>query len=184
VVPLAGNWWFWVLVAASLAAATALSSRYRSLTAAARRGALRRKLVELPRGHALKQPSGGFWEDLSWLALAAGAWVILGPWTWGYDGVSGAIATDAVSGAAVIVIVLGAIVFPALWALELLAGLWLVIAPWLVGYGDANGPVGLSDVAAGVLICAIAIGSLSAAERALRPRGGGTAIGRIRPPPR
>lgn len=183
--PLAGNWWFWALVATVLAIAGGLSGRYRSFAAAARRGALRRGLVELPAGHGLRRPSGGFWGDLSWLALPAGAWVILGPWTWGYEEVSGAVETDTVTGACVIVIALGAIAFPALWTLNLFAGLWLVVAPWLVGYGDANGPVGLSDAATGVLICALAIVSLSSAERALRPTsGGGKAIGRIRPPPR
>jgi hypothetical protein len=56
----------------------------------------------------------------------------------------------------------------------------LVVAPWLVGYGDHDGPVGLSDVAAGVVIFAVAVASLSAAQRALRPSPGAGAIGRLR----
>lgn len=182
-VPLSDNWWFWLLVVAALAAAVGFSRRYRSLAAAARRGAVRRGLVELPSGRALRQPSGSFWDDLSWLALLAGIWVLLGPWTWGYDGAAGAIETDVASGTLVMVIALAAIVFPALWTLDMIAGLWLVLAPWIVGYGDANGPVGLSDTLAGALIFAVAIAALSAAQRALRPSGGGRAIGRLRPPP-
>jgi hypothetical protein len=183
VTPLAENWWFWVLVAVTIGAAALLSARYRTLAAAARRGAIRRSLVELPRGKALRRPSGGFWNDVSWLVLLSGAWVVLGPWTWGYDDAGGAVGTDTVTGALVIAVALAAIVFPALWTLELVAGLWLVVAPWLVGYGDANGPVGLSDAAAGVLIFAVAIAALSAAQRALRPSPGTNAIGRLRRPP-
>jgi SPW repeat-containing protein len=182
VVPLAENWWFWVLVAAALAAGFTFSGRYRALAATARRGAVRRGLVALRPGQALRRPSGGFPDDLSWLMFPAGAWVVVGPWTWGYDGADGAIATDVVTGALVIVIALAAIVFPALWTLEMVAGLWLVLAPWLVGYGDANGAVGLSDMVAGVLIFTLAIAALSAAQRALRPSPGAGAIGRLRRP--
>jgi SPW repeat-containing protein len=177
---LADDWWFWALAAAVLLGAAVFSGRYRAVAARARTAALRRGLVELPRGRTLDRGPRGFWSDLSWLALAAGLWVVLGPWTWGYHDVSEAITTDVASGAAVIVLTLTATVFPALWALNLLAGLWLVTAPWLVGYGDANGPVGLSDSIAGIVVCAVAIASLAASERALRPGEGG-AIGRIRP---
>jgi hypothetical protein len=183
VVPLADNWWFWVLVAVALALTVALSGRYRSLASAARRSAVRRGLVELPRGQALRQPSGSFWDDLSWVAPLAGVWVVLGPWTWGYDGAGGAIETDVLSGGLVIVVALAAIVFPALWTLEMIGGLWLVLAPWLVGYGNENGPVGLSDAIAGVVIFAVAIAALAAAQRALRPSSGGTAFGTLRRPP-
>jgi hypothetical protein len=183
VVPLAESWWFWVLVAGTIVAAALLSRRYRALAAATRRGAVRRGLVELPRGKALRQPSGGFWDDVSWLVLLSGAWVVLGPWTWGYDGAAGAIETDVVTGVLVIVVALAGTAFPALWALELLAGLWLVLAPWLVGYGDADGPVGLSDTGAGVLIFALAIAALAAAQRTLRPSPAADAIGRLRRSP-
>jgi hypothetical protein len=175
---LADDGWFWALSSAVLLAAIALSGRYRTLTAGARAAAVRRGLVQLPRGQTLARSPRGFWSDLSWLALLAGAWVILSPWIWGYDDVDGAIAADVVTGLVVIVLALAAIVFPALWALNLLAGLWLVVAPWIVGYGDANGPVGLSDTIAGLLICTVSIACLAASQRAVRR--GGTAIGRIR----
>jgi hypothetical protein len=179
-VPLAENWWFWVLAGLMIAAAARLSARYRALTSAMRRGAVRRGLVALPRGKALRRSSGGFWDDVSWLVLLAGAWVGLGPWTWGYDDAAGAIETDVVSGALVIGIAVAAIVFPALWTLELITGLWLVLAPWLVGYGDTDGPVGLSDTTAGVLVFAVAVAALVAAQRALRSSPGASAIGRLR----
>jgi SPW repeat-containing protein len=181
-VPLAENSWFWALVAGALALIVALSGRFRSLAAAARQGAVRRGVVELPRGQALVKSTASFWDDLSWLALLAGAWVVIGPWTWGYDDAHGAVATDALTGGLVIVFALAAIVFPAMWSLEMIAGLWLVLAPWLVGYGDAGGPVGLSDTIAGLVIFAVAIGALSAAQRALRPSRGAGAIGRLRRP--
>jgi hypothetical protein len=177
---LADHGWYWALTAAVLLAAVALSSSYRALAAKARAASVRRGLVKLPTDHSLPRTPRGFWSDLSWLALAAGLWVVVAPWTWGYQDVDGAIATDVVSGAIVIALTVAAIVFPVLWALALLAGLWLVTAPWIVGYGDANGPTGLSDTIAGILICAVAIACLAASQRALRP-GGATAIGRIRP---
>ena len=183
-VPLAENWWFWALAAVTIGAAACLNGRYRALTAAIRRGAVRRGIGELPRGQALRQPSGRFSDDVSWVALLAGAWVVLGPWTWGYDDATGAIATDVITGALVIFIALAAIVFPSLWALEMIAGLWLVVAPWLVGYGDHDGPVGLSDVGAGIVIFAVAVVQLSAAQRALRSSPGAGAIGRLRRAPR
>jgi hypothetical protein len=179
---LAGNWWFWALTAAALLTATALSNRYRRVAASIRAEAMKRRLVELPAGRRVARDPRSFWSDISWLAFLAGLWVLIAPWTWDYEDAGGAIATDVVTGALTITLALVAIVFPALWALDLVAGLWLVIAPWLVGYGDANGPVGLSDSIAGVTICAVAIASLSASERAIRA-GEGRAIGRIRPPP-
>jgi hypothetical protein len=168
-----------MLAAAALVVAGALSGHYRAFAAKIRVAALRRGLIELPAGRSLEQTPRGLWSDLSWLAIAAGIWVVLGRWIWGYEDVAGAIATDALTGGAVIALALGGIVFPALWSLNLLAGLWLVTAPWLVGYGDANGPVGLSDSLTGVLVSALAIAGLAGAERALTR--GGRAIGRIHP---
>jgi hypothetical protein len=172
---LADEWWYWALVATVLAGAFSFSGRYRVLAAKARAVAIRRGLVELPPGHTLDRAPRGFWSDLSWVALVAGLWVLVAPWTWGYQDVDGAIATDVVTGAFVIAVSLGAVVFPALWVLDLFAGLWLVIAPWIVGYGDANGPVGLSDTIAGIVISAVAIASLASSQRALRPGQAGGA---------
>jgi hypothetical protein len=177
---IADEWWYWLVVAAVLLGAAGFSGRYRDLTAKARAGAVRRGLVELPPGRTIRTQPAGFWSDVSWIALAAGVWVVLAPWTWGYDDVDGAIATDVVTGGILIALTLAAMVFPALWGLCMFAGLWLVIAPWIVDYGDAHGPVGLSDTAAGVLTCAVAVVSLVTSERALRS-GDARAIGRIRP---
>jgi hypothetical protein len=157
-----------------------IGHRYRVLTAKLRLAAVERGLVKLPPGTSLNRETGGFWSDLSWLALLAGAWVVLSPWIWGYQDADGAVATDVITGFVVIVLTVAAIVFPAFWALHLFAGLWLVIAPWLVGYGDANGPVGLSDTIAGIVICGVAITCLAASQRALRVGQAG-GIGRIRP---
>jgi SPW repeat-containing protein len=177
---LADDRWYWVLAAVLLLAAVGFSSRYRALAARARAAAIRRGLMELPPGHALDRAPRGFWSDLSWLALASGLWVVVAPWTWGYQEVNGAIAADVVTGAGVIALTLAATVLPALWSLNLLAGLWLVTAPWIVGYGDANGPVGLSDTIAGIVICAVSIACLAASLRAVR-RGEERAFGRIPP---
>src|SRR5439155_4816554 len=136
-------------------------------------------LVELPPGRSLDPVPGGFWSDVSWLVFPAGAWVVLSPWIWGYDGVSGAVASDAVTGAAVISIALAGVFLPGLWALNVLAGLWLVTAPWLVGYGDHDGPVGLSDAVTGLLVAALAIATLSGASRSVASGGGPKAVGRI-----
>lgn len=178
---LADEWWYWVVVAGVLLGATALSGRYRAWAARLRASAVRRRLVELPAGRSIRIRAEGFWSDVSWVAIVAGVWVVLAPWTWGYDSEDGAIATDVVTGGIVIALSLAAIVFPALWALVFLAGAWLVVAPWIVGFGDANGPVGLSDTAAGIVICVVAVISLATSQHALRS-GDSRAIGRIRPP--
>ena len=86
-----------------------------------------------------------------------GLWVCASPWIWGYDDVDGAIAADLVTGAAIAVVSLAGVVFPALLALNVLAGLWLTTAPWLVGFGTDSGPVGLSDTLAGIATCALAL---------------------------
>lgn len=177
---LADEWWYWLAVAGVVLGAAALSERYRAWAARLRASAVRRGLVEVPAGRSIRSRAQGFWSDISWVALVAGLWVVLAPWTWGYHGEDGAIATDVVTGGLVIALTLAAIIFPGLWALVLLAGAWLVIAPWIVGYGDANGPVGLSDTFAGIVICVVAILSLAASQRALRP-GDSRAIGRIHP---
>jgi hypothetical protein len=174
---LAGHWWFWVLAVSLGACSLALSRGYPALVLRVRRFALRRGLVSVGAGQALRAPrSAG--RDPSWLVFPLALWLGASPWIWGYDGEPGAIASDLITAALVLLVALAAIVFPALWALETLAGLWLVVAPWLVGFGDANGPVGLSDVACGVLLTAIALAALVAAERQLT-RGSG-AVGRLR----
>jgi hypothetical protein len=177
---LADEWWYWLVVAGVILGAVAFSGRYRALAASARAGAVRRRLVELPAGRSIRSRPAGFWSDVSWIALAAGVWVVLAPWTWGYDDADGAIATDVVTGGIVIALTLAAIIFPGLWALVLFAGAWLLIAPWIVGYGDAHGAVGISDTAAGFVICVVAVICLAASQRAVRP-GDARAIGRIRP---
>ena len=177
---LAGHWWFWIVTALVLGAAALSAFRYRELAAAARRSVLARGLVEPGPGRRVETEPGGFASDLSWLSLLIGAWVCLGPWIWGYDDVSGAIATDVVTGALVIAVTLAATMIPSLAALNVLAGTWLVVAPWIVGYGTEHGSVGLSDTLAGVAIAALAIGALVSASRRLAPGESGP-IGRIRP---
>jgi hypothetical protein len=174
---LAGNWWFWVLVAAALVPLVALSRRWGELVVRTRRWAVARGLVSLAPGQMLSGPAHA--RDLSWLAVPIAIWVGAGPWIWGYEDSAGAVASALASGGAVLVLAFGGIVFPAFWALELLAGAWLLVAPWLVGYGDDNGPVGLSDTTCGVLLAIVSISALSAAERRLRPGAGG--IGRLPP---
>jgi hypothetical protein len=180
-VNLAGQWWFWVVAAAVLALAAASSGRYRALVRNLRRSAVRRGLVELPAGRTLESGDQGFWSNLSWLGFPAGAWVILSPWIWGYEGVEGAVTTDAATGGVVIALALAGIVLPALWALNVLAGLWLVTAPWLVGFGGHDGPVGLSDAVAGLVIAAVALATLAAAERQITQGGGPRVVGRVSP---
>jgi hypothetical protein len=174
---LATHWWFWVLAAALAACSLALSRRYPRLVVRVRRLALRRGLITLGPGQALRPPSSGG-GDPSWVMFPIALWVGASPWIWGYDGEPGAIACDVITAAVVLVLGLAAIVLPALWALETFAGLWLVVAPWIVGFGDANGPVGISDVVCGLLLVAVAVAALVAAERQVG-RGSG-AIGRLR----
>jgi hypothetical protein len=175
---LAAEWWFWVLAGALGAVTLALAPRHAEFVARVRRLAVRRGLVSLPPGRVLPASPQGALRDPSWLAYPIGVWVMASPWIWGYDDVDGAVLCDVVTGGAVLALALAAIVFPALWSLQILAGLWLMVAPWLVGFGDEGGPVGLSDSLAGALLCAVAIASLSAAERRLR--SGPSAIGRLR----
>jgi hypothetical protein len=178
---LAERSWFWVVVALLVGVATLGSGRYRVLAASARSRALARRLVEPGSGRRIDTRLGGFWSDLSWLSILLGAWVAASPWIWGYDDVHGAIATDLVTGSAVIALTVAGIVFPPLNALTILAGVWLVPAPWLVGYGDEGGPVGLSDTLTGVMIATLGLAALAAATKRIVP-GAEMPIGRVRRP--
>ena len=133
---LSDRWWFWALVAGAVALGALGSTRYRDWAAHLRARALARRLVEPGTGRRIDTRPGGFWSDTSWLLVLLGAWVAGSPWIWGYDSVHGAIAADAITGAAVIALSAAGIVLPPFNALTVLAGLWLVLAPWLVGYGD------------------------------------------------
>jgi len=174
---LAGQWWFWALAATALVPLALLARRWPGILLRARRWALSRRLLSLAPGQTLSGPSGA--RDPSWLALPIALWVGAGPWVWGYDDSGEAVTSALVSGAAVLLIAIPGIVFPALWALELMVASWLLVAPWLVGYGNDGGPVGLSDTASGLLLSAVAIATLSGAERRVRAGGGG--IGRLPP---
>ncbi len=176
---LADEWWFWALVAVLLCGSALGSGRYRAASARARARALERRLVEPGVGRRVDTRPEGFWSDLSWISLLLGAWVAASPWIWGYEDVPGAVATDVVSGAAVVVLTLAGIVLPPLNALSALAGTWLVLAPWIVGYGDHGGPVGLSDTLAGVMIAALAVAAIAAAAKRVVP-GAPMPVGRIR----
>jgi hypothetical protein len=148
----AEQWWFWAAVGAFAVAIAATEPRWR-------------------RGE-------GRWSE-PWLpAFFVGVWVCASPWIWGYDDVDGAIAADVVTGAAIAVVSLAGVVFPALLALNVLAGLWLVTAPWLVGFGTDSGPVGLSDSLAGVATSALALRGMSAATKRLRSADPGP-IGKV-----
>jgi SPW repeat len=173
--------WFWVIVAAVVAAAALASGRYRVLAARIRGRALERRLVEPGTGRQIDTRPGGFWSDLSWLSVLLGGWVAASPWIWGYDDVHGAVAADVVTGSAVVALTLAGILFPPLNALTIPAGLWLVLAPWIVGYGDEGGPVGLSDTLAGVTLSALGLAALAAATKRIVP-GAQMPIGRVRRP--
>jgi hypothetical protein len=174
---LADHWWFWVLVAGALVPVVALARRWGELVLRARRWAVGRGLVSLAPGQALA--GSGQVRDHSWLAIPIAVWVGAGPWIWGYDDSSGAVASAIATATVVLALALGGIVFPALWAVQLLPAAWLTVAPWLVGYGDEGGPVGLSDTTCGVLLAIVSLGALSAAQRRLRVQSGG--IGRLPP---
>jgi hypothetical protein len=176
---LADDWWFWALMCMIAVAAALGSARYRALAARARELAQERRLVEPGPGRRVDTRPGGFWSDLSWLSLLLGAWVAVSPWIWGYHDVDGAIATDVVTGAAVVALTLAGVVLPPFNALTIMAGLWLVLAPWIGGYGDEGGPVGLSDVIAGIVIAALGIAALASASKRLAP-GAPMPVGRIR----
>ncbi len=167
-----------VLAAGALFAAFASSRAYRRNALRLRRAAVRRGIVSLPPGRALRAERPTALGDLSWLALAAAIWVAASPWTFDYHAAEGAVVSDVVSSASIALLALAAAVFPSLWALAALVGTWLVVAPWIVGYGDANGPVGISDSVAGVLVVVASLSGMAAASRSLRAGGGGA--GRVR----
>jgi SPW repeat len=176
---LADKWWFWLATAVAVGLSGLAAGRFRSWSASLRRAAVARQVVEAGPGRHLDVRAGGFWSDLSWLSVLLGAWVVASPWIWGYEEAGGAIATDAVTGGAVIGLTLAGVVFPSLNAPSVLAGLWLVLAPWIVGYGNEGGPVGLSDVLAGLAIAALAIAALASATKRIAP-GAPMPVGRVR----
>jgi hypothetical protein len=176
---LAERWWFWVAVALLLAGGAAANGRYRRWSAELRRRALERRIVDPGAGRRLQSGPPGFFGDLGWLLVLVGIWVALSPWIWGYDGESGAIATDVSAGAAIVAISTVGIVFPGFLTLNLLIGTWLLIAPWLVGYGD--GGEGLSDTIAGLVVITASLLTLADASGRTRPAEPGV-VARIRRP--
>ncbi len=124
---LATHWWFWCLAAAFAAGSLVLSRRYPELVLRARRLALHRRLVEVGPGQALRPPSSAG-HDPSWLVFPLALWLGASPWIWGYDGEPGAIASDLVTAAAVLLVALAAIVLPALWTLETLVAIAALVA--------------------------------------------------------
>jgi len=172
--------WFWALIAAFAAAVVLSEPRWRRMTAAVRAGALRRRLVEEGTGLAVETAPAGPWSEPGLPGFLLGLWVCASPWVWGYEDVDGAVTADLVTGAAIALISLAGILFPALLALNLLAGLWLTIAPWLVGYGSEGGSVGLSDTFAGLATCGLALRGLSAASKRVHVAPPGP-VGRIPP---
>jgi hypothetical protein len=174
----ADQWWFWAAMGGLAVAIVATEPRWRSAAAAVRAAAARRRLVAEGVGRTIDSSDEGRWSE-PWLpAFVVGLWVCASPWIWGYDDVDGAIAADLVTGAAIAVVALTGVVFPALLALNVLAGLWLTTAPWLVGFGTDSGPVGLSDTVAGVATSALALRGMSAATRRLRSAEPGP-VGRV-----
>jgi hypothetical protein len=174
----AEQWWFWAAVGALAVAIVATEPRWRSAAAAVRAAAVGRRLVTEGAGRTIERSAEGRWSE-PWLpAFAVGIWVCASPWIWGYDDVDGAVAADLVTGAAIAVVSLAGVIFPALLALNVLAGLWLMTAPWLVGFGTESGPVGLSDSLAGVATSALALRGMTAATRRLRSAEPGP-VGRV-----
>lgn len=174
----AEQWWFWAAVGALAVAIVATEPRWRSAAAAVRAAAVGRRLVAEGPGLTIERSGEGRWSE-PWLpAFFAGVWVCASPWIWGYDDVDGAIAADVVTGAAIAVVSLAGVVFPALLALNVLAGLWLTTAPWLVGFGADSGPVGLSDSLVGIATSALALRGMTAAARRVRSAEPGP-IGRV-----
>ncbi len=176
--PLYEEWWFWALSGSFAAIGVAREPAYRRWAARLRAAAAARGLTGPGPGREIDPTPGGPGSELSWLAFLAGAWIVLGPWIWGYADVDGAVACDVATGALVLVVAAAGILFPALLSLNLLAGTWLMTAPWLVGYGTDGGPVGLSDVTAGLLVCALALHGLVMGARRARPAQA-QAIGRL-----
>jgi SPW repeat len=175
---LAEQWWFWAAMGALAVAIVATEPRWRSAGAALRAAAVERRLVAGPPGLTI-EPGGEGRLSEPWLpAFLIGVWVCASPWIWGYDDVEGAIAADVVTGAAIALVSLAGVIFPAFLALNVLAGLWLTTAPWLVGFGTDSGPVGLSDTLAGLATIVLALRAMAAATRRLRSAHPGP-IGRV-----
>jgi hypothetical protein len=174
----AEQWWFWAAAGGLAVAIVVTEPRWRSAAASARAAAVGGGLVAEGAGLAIDRSGDGRWSE-PWLpAFVVGLWVCASPWIWGYDDVDGAIAADLVTGAAIAVVALAGVVFPALLALNVLAGLWLTTTPWLVGFGTDSGPVGLSDTLAGLATGVLALRGMTAATRRLRSARPGP-IGRV-----
>ena len=175
---LAAEWWFWALTGFAAVAIFVTEPGWRRAAVRLRAWALRRRLLAPDPATSIDPAPAGPWSE-PWLASAAiGLWVCASPWIWGYDDVDGAITVDVVTGATIAVVSLVAIVFPAVAALNALAGLWLVTAPWVAGFGTHDGPVGLSDVIAGLAAGALALRSMTTAERRVQAARPGP-VGRI-----
>jgi hypothetical protein len=107
----------------------------------------------------------GRWQD--WINLALGAWLLVSPLLLAAHGDSGPAAINSyLSGAAVLVLAVIALVSPAAWQewLNFAIGLWLATGPWLFDLSDDSQALANQMMVGSVLV----ITALWAAARGRR----------------
>jgi uncharacterized membrane protein len=96
------------------------------------------------------------WQDA--VNTVLGAWLVLSPWIFGFQGETMAMATAVVLGAAMIVLGLAAIFAPHSWEewVQFVIGLCAIAAPWVIGFGTLRTAT-LNSVVVGVIVAVLSL---------------------------
>ena len=103
------------------------------------------------------------WED--WCDWALGIWLVLSPWTLGFEFESAATGNAVIVGALVIFAEVVTLSVFRVWEewINVALGAWLMISPWVLGVG---GVAQANFVIAGLIIAALAVYQVRETARA------------------
>jgi hypothetical protein len=96
------------------------------------------------------------WED--WVNFAAGAWLAVMPWIFGFGDNHAAVINAIIVALILLAFSTLALVWVEAWEewVGIALGVWLIVAPWALGFGDRRLASGLHAIT-GALVAGVAI---------------------------
>lgn len=102
------------------------------------------------------KPTIKHWQDP--VNAIVGVWLILAPWTLGFQAERAAMANSVLVGLGLVAFALAAMLLPQAWetSSELVLGLWLIASPWVLQF-NAISLAGNAAITTGIVIAALAV---------------------------
>jgi len=102
------------------------------------------------------KPTIKHWQDP--VNAIVGVWLILAPWSLGFEAEKSAMANSVVVGLGLLAFALAAMFLPRAWEAwsELVLGLWLIASPWILKF-NAISMARNAAIATGIVIVALAV---------------------------